>query len=125
MRTSGQKTSRPLSPRQTRSPATSRATAPSTPYWPPRCAGRSGIPSRVVVGLIYVDEQGGFGYHMWTEVYVNQRWVAIDPSWNQSTVDATHIKISDSSLEGVSPFEAFTPILRVMGKLEIDPIEFR
>jgi transglutaminase-like putative cysteine protease len=84
-----------------------------------------GIPSRVVVGMIYVDEQGGFGYHMWDEVYVNQRWVAIDPSWNQSTVDAAHIKISDSSLEGVSPFEAFTPIIRVMGKLEIDPIEFR
>ena len=84
-----------------------------------------GIPSRVVVGMIYVDEQAGFGYHMWDEVYVNQRWVAIDPSWNQSTVDAAHIKISESSLDGVSPFEAFTPIIRVMGKLEIDVIDFR
>jgi hypothetical protein len=84
-----------------------------------------GIPSRVVVGLVYVDRQGAFGYHMWDEVYVNQRWVAIDPSWKQETVDATHIKISESSLKGVDPFVAFTPIMRVMGKLEIDPIEFR
>jgi Transglutaminase-like superfamily len=84
-----------------------------------------GIPARVVVGMIYVEEQSGFGYHMWDEVYVNQRWVAIDPSWEQSMVDAVHIKISESSLEGVAPFEAFTPIIRVMGKLEIDPIEFR
>ena len=84
-----------------------------------------GVPSRVVVGLVYVDKQSGFGFHMWDEVYVNQRWVAIDPAWNQSTVDAVHIKLSESSLDGVSPFEAFTPVIRVMGKLEIDPIEFR
>ena len=55
-----------------------------------------GIPSRVVVGLIYVDELEGFGYHMWNEVFVNHRWVAIDPSWDQSTVDAVHIKLSDT-----------------------------
>jgi hypothetical protein len=79
----------------------------------------------VAIGLVYVKEQSGFGYHMWVEVYVNQRWVAVDPTWNQSTVDAAHIKISESSLDGVAPFEAFSPILRVMGKMEIDPIEFR
>ncbi len=84
-----------------------------------------GIPSRVVVGLVYVNKHSGFGFHMWDEVYVNQRWVAIDPAWDQSTVDAVHIKISESSLEGIAPFEAFTPVISVMGKLEIDPIEFR
>jgi len=59
------------------------------------------------------------------EVYVNQRWVAIDSSWDQTDVDATHIKLIDTSLEGVAPFEPFLPILRVQGKLEIDPIELR
>ena len=84
------------------------------------------IPSRVVIGLVYVQKESAFGFHMWAEVYVNQRWVAIDPTWDQSSVDATHIKISESSLKGISPFAAFTPIIRVMGKkLEIDPIEFR
>ncbi len=84
-----------------------------------------GIPARVAIGLIYVDKHDGFGFHMWNEVYVNQRWVAIDPSWDQSTVDAVHIKLNDSSLEGVSPFEAFLPVVRVMGKLQIEPIELR
>jgi hypothetical protein len=88
-----------------------------------------GIPSRIAVGLLYVDneKQGikGFGYHVWHEVYVNQRWVALDSSWDQSSVDATHIKLSDTSLEGIAPFEAFLPIARVQGKLEIDPIEYR
>ena len=89
----------------------------------------AGIPSRVAVGLLYVDNERqrikGFGYHVWHEVYVNGRWVALDSSWDQSLVDATHIKLGDTSLDGVAPFEAFLPIARVQGKLEIDPIELR
>jgi hypothetical protein len=84
-----------------------------------------GVPARVVIGLIYVDELEGFGYHMWDEVYVNKRWVALDPSWNQTDVDAVHIKLAETSLDGVSPFEAFLPLVRVMGKLSIEPIELR
>jgi transglutaminase-like putative cysteine protease len=88
-----------------------------------------GIPARVAIGLLYVDDprQGikGFGYHMWDEIYMNRRWVALDPSADQTTVDAVHIKLSDSSLQGVSPFEAFLPIVRVAGKLQIEPIEYR
>jgi hypothetical protein len=84
-----------------------------------------GVPSRVVVGLIYVDDLEGFGFHMWNEVFVNHRWVALDPSWDQSMVDAVHIKLSESSLDGVAPFEAFLPLVRVMGRLSIEPIELR
>ena len=85
----------------------------------------AGIPSRVAVGVIYVEAHGGFGYHMWNEIYINGRWIALDPTWDQATVDAVHIKLSDSSLEGVSPFETFMPVLRVSGKLDIEPIEIR
>jgi hypothetical protein len=84
-----------------------------------------GIPSRVAIGLIYVDELEGFGYHMWDEVFVNNRWVAIDPSFDQTTVDAVHIKLSDTSLEGVAPFEAFLPVVSVVNRLSIEPIEIR
>jgi hypothetical protein len=84
------------------------------------------IPARVVIGLIYEPVHlKGFGYHMWCEVYVNRRWVAVDPSWKQANVDAVHIKISESSLEGVSPFEAFLPVVRLMGKTQIEMIELR
>ncbi len=85
----------------------------------------AGIPSRVVVGLVYVERLKGFGYHMWYEIHTNERWVALDPTFDQSSVDAVHIKIAESSLEGVAPFEVFTPILRVAGKLEIEPLERR
>lgn len=84
-----------------------------------------GVPSRVVVGLVYAENLGGFGYHLWNEVYVNQRWVAVDATFDEDTVDAVHIKLSDASLDGVAPFEMFLPIVRVLGKLTIDPIEIR
>lgn len=85
----------------------------------------SGIPARVVVGLVYVDRLGGFGFHLWNEVYVNRRWVAVDATFDQDVVDAVHIKLSEASLDGVSPFEAFLPIVRVLGKMSLEPLEIR
>jgi transglutaminase-like putative cysteine protease len=85
----------------------------------------AGIPSRVVVGLVYVPKLSGFGYHMWNEAYINQRWVALDPSFDETSVDAVHIKLSETSLDGVSPFESFLPVARILGKLEIEPLELK
>ncbi len=85
----------------------------------------AGIPARVAIGLVYVDHLGGFGFHLWNEVYVNRRWVAIDAAFDQTEVDAVHLKLSDTSLAGVSPYEAFLPVVRVMNKLTIEPQEVR
>ena len=82
-----------------------------------------GVPSRVATGLVYANNLGGFGFHMWNEVYVNRRWVAIDSAFDQSQVDCVHLKLSDSSLDGVAPFESFLPVTRVFGKLKIEAIE--
>ncbi|MDX2036524.1 MAG: transglutaminase-like domain-containing protein [Isosphaeraceae bacterium] len=84
-----------------------------------------GIPARVVVGLLYDEPHSGFGFHMWNEVYVNRRWVALDSAWDQTDVDAVHIKLSDSSLEGVAPYETFLSVVRVLNKLQVEPIEIR
>lgn len=84
-----------------------------------------GVPSRCVVGLVYADQLGGFGFHMWNEVYVNRRWVAIDSAFDQTEVDATHLKLSETSLDGVAPFEALLPVIRVADKMTIEPVEVR
>ena len=87
-----------------------------------------GIPSRVVVGLVYVDEPSrlkGFGYHMWNRGLRQPAMGCTRPVLGPNEVNAVHIKLSESSLEGVSPFEMFLPILRVAGKLEIEPLEMR
>lgn len=85
----------------------------------------AGIPSRVVIGLVYAEKLEGFGYHMWVEAYINRDWVALDPTFGQSEVDAVHIKLTDSSLAGVSPYESFLDVVRVFSKLKLDPIEVR
>jgi transglutaminase-like putative cysteine protease len=85
----------------------------------------AGVPARVAVGLLYDEPHAGFGFHMWNEVYVNRRWVAIDAAFDQSDVDAVHLKMADSSLEGVSPFESFLTVSRLFQKAKIDSVEIR
>lgn len=85
----------------------------------------AGVPARVAIGLVYADQLGGFGFHMWNEVYVNRRWVAIDSAFDQADVDAVHLKLSDSSLDGVSPFESFEAVAKVFKKLTLRPLEIR
>ena len=76
-----------------------------------------GIPARVVVGLVYW--KGLFGYHMWTEAFLND-WTAFDPTFDQSLVDATHIKLTSSALESAGATGPFLSLLQVIGKIQVD-----
>ena len=58
-------------------------------------------------------------------VFVNRRWVAVDAAFDQTDVDAAHIKLADTSLDGVSPYESFMPVARVSNKLTFEPVEIR
>lgn len=50
------------------------------------------IPARTVFGLAYDDSDNpAFAFHAWNEVAVDGVWQAVDPTWNQVRVDATHI----------------------------------
>ena len=50
------------------------------------------IPSRTVFGLAYADERPpAFRFHAWNELLVDGEWLAVDPTWNQLRIDATHI----------------------------------
>ena len=72
-----------------------------------------GIPTRIVNGLVYSKEYAGFLYHAWPEVYVGE-WRALDPTFGQSVVDATHIKLTEGTKDG--PFG----LMEFVGKVEID-----
>lgn len=52
-----------------------------------------GIPTRVVNGLAYSEEWGGFLYHTWNESLVEGAWVAVDPTFAQRRADAMRVKI--------------------------------
>lgn len=88
------------------------------------------IPSRVVVGLVYVTREQSFGGHMWTEVLINGRWTPLDATLGQGGVAAEHIKFTDASFSDdgdVSPLSTFLPLVSVLGKLkiEVEDVEYR
>ena len=73
-----------------------------------------GLPARVAVGVAYWPPGKGFGWHAWAEVYGEGRWLSVDPTWNQSIADATHIKLA-----GGGPAEQ-ARIVMLLGKLSIE-----
>jgi transglutaminase-like putative cysteine protease len=70
----------------------------------------AGIPTRVVSGLVYMEEMG-FLYHAWAESFIGY-WIAVDPAFDQVPADATHIKLTEGeSLRDLSP------LVKVIGRL--------
>ena len=83
-----------------------------------------GIPSRVVVGLVYAESQFAFGGHMWTEAHLNNQWIPLDATLGLNGIGAAHIKLADSSLsdDGPAALSGFAPLMNVIGKLKLDII---
>ena len=81
-----------------------------------------GIPSRVAVGLVYVDSLSAFGGHMWTEANLNGQWIPLDATLGRGGTGAAHIKLSDSSLsdDGPAAISSFAPLMLVIGQLKIE-----
>ncbi len=52
------------------------------------------IPARKVEGLVYLgDEIKGFGGHVWSEVVIDGKWVAVDSTWNLQQLSPAHIEL--------------------------------
>ena len=81
------------------------------------------IPARVAMGLVYVRQLGGFGYHMWTEVYVGGTWTPLDATLGQGGIGPAHLKLTDSTLAGDSPYSSFLAVTSVLGRLKIDVLD--
>ena len=80
------------------------------------------IPARVVSGLVYSANSGGFAYHMWNEVWVNDRWYPMDATLGIGGIGAAHLKINDSNLSGTTPFGTILPVMQVFRQLELEVI---
>jgi hypothetical protein len=79
-------------------------------------ARAAGIPTKIVNGLVYSPQFKGFLYHAWPEVYVGE-WRALDPTFGQDTVDATHIKLSEGEKDSQ------LKLMEFVGKVQIELIE--
>ncbi len=86
------------------------------------CRAR-GIPARGAMGLVYYPAGGGFAYHMWTEVWIADRWVPLDATLGKGGIGAAHLKIAQSNLKGADAYSAFLPVFRVLGQLKLEIVE--
>jgi transglutaminase-like putative cysteine protease len=86
----------------------------------------AGIPSRVVTGLVYLEDaaglgeeaRGAFGYHMWTQALVEGGWLDLDATlpWG---FDATHIALGASPLAGPEGGREIDALVALVGRLRI------
>jgi transglutaminase-like putative cysteine protease len=77
------------------------------------------IPARVAIGLVYMAGQHSLAYHMWTEVYLDKRWIPIDATLARGGIGAAHLKLAHTNLQGASAYSAFLPVIKVAGRLKI------
>lgn len=80
-------------------------------------ARAAGIPSRFVSGLVYQNGKG-FLYHSWAESFLGDRWVAVDPTYNQLPADPTHLKFFEGQTQ-----EDMAPIIAIIGRIRITVLE--
>jgi hypothetical protein len=60
---------------------------------------------------------------MWTEVYIDGRWTPLDAIQGHGGIGADHLKLGQSTLEGVSAYISFLPAAQVAGRLKIEVLE--
>jgi hypothetical protein len=74
-----------------------------------------GLPTRVVNGVVYSPEHGGFLYHTWNEVWMaGAGWRAVDATFGQPVADATHVALAvGESAAALAPLAAMVGRARI------------
>ena len=87
----------------------------------------NGLPSRVVVGLAYTPFFGGakdiFGYHLWTQLWINGRWVDYDAALGESDCSPARIAFATSSLKNTGLADLSFALLSKIGAIDLDILE--
>jgi len=84
-------------------------------------ARAAGIPVRIVNGIVYSAEHGGFLYHTWNEAWIAGRgWQPVDATFGQAHADATHLKL----IEGEQPGDLL-PLVGLVGRIKIASVSAR
>ncbi len=73
-----------------------------------------GLPARTAAGLVNV--RGRFYYHAWPEVWLGERWVAVDPTLGQFPADASHLRFVIGGLARQ------VELIRLIGRLQVDAL---
>ncbi|HWB00458.1 MAG TPA: transglutaminase family protein [Pirellulales bacterium] len=82
-----------------------------------------GLPARVVMGLVYVEPQNAFGFHLWTTVFVGDRWIPLDATLGLGGIGCGHLQLADTNLSEGNALAEFLRVAQVLGRLKIDVLE--
>lgn len=73
------------------------------------------LPTRVLNGLVYMGEHGGFLYHTWNEVWIEDSgWRPVDATFGQPLADATHVALAEGESAG-----ALAPLAAMVGRARV------
>ncbi|MEM8549540.1 MAG: transglutaminase-like domain-containing protein [Verrucomicrobiota bacterium] len=87
-----------------------------------------GIPSRVAAGLLYMPRfpladgemvDDVMGYHMWTQFYLDGRWVDFDAAQDESECAPTRLILMTSSLRESSITEIGLELINLIGQIQV------
>jgi hypothetical protein len=85
-----------------------------------------GIPTRLVTGLVYVGGPDGvFGNHAWVEIWVGDRWLAMDPTFGQDLADPTHVKLSQGVSDPEGLRDSGIVAAEMFGDTQLEVIEWK
>jgi hypothetical protein len=86
-----------------------------------------GIPSRVVVGMVYADDflgrTGIFVGHLWTQLWIDGQWIDADGTRGSLDVGPRYIALSVSDAGESTIADLFGSVLLSLGRLDIDVLE--
>jgi transglutaminase-like putative cysteine protease len=71
-----------------------------------------GVPTRGVVGWVALGDV--MGLHFWVEVKLRQRWVPVDPTFDQAPASAVRIKVATADLADLASIGWDTASLRFL-----------
>ncbi len=77
----------------------------------------AGVPARASAGLFPIGSK--FYYHMWVEAYVG-KWVALDPTFDETPADSVHIKLNDGVLDEAGRNNLMLDILQYFDKISLE-----
>ena len=85
------------------------------------------LPARLVVGVVYLPRLGGrqgvFGYHMWTQFFIDGRWIDFDAALRESECSPSRIAFATSSLKNTGLADLSLPLLSKIGGIDIEILE--
>jgi transglutaminase-like putative cysteine protease len=86
----------------------------------------SGIPSRGVMGMVYVPNYGApngvFGWHMWSQAIIDGKWIDLDATL-LTPYSVGHITTLTTSLSDEDFASEMGSIIATIGNLQIEVVE--